>query len=116
MGVQPSLVILSPAITAQLRFLAAKGTPYEVGGLILMDDKVIQYDNVHDDPLHHFDMEADLRDDILAAWHTHPIGPECVSDEDVLCMAHLHRHGLRFPWVIVSPLTITRWSYDSAAA
>lgn len=116
MGVRPSQIRLSPSTTATLRYLAAKGNPYEIGGLIFNDQTVVQYDNVHSDPLHHFDMEVDLREDIYAAWHSHPVGPECLSAEDVSCMAELHLSGLSFPWIVVSPLTITRWFYDAAAA
>lgn len=96
----------------------AKGMPYEVGGLIFNDNRVCEYPNTASNPEHAFDIEADVGDlqHIFAVWHTHPTGPDKVSADDVECMMEMYDHGLVYPWIVVSPTTITRWEIDIAAA
>lgn len=109
----PAQLILSNETLLNLRFLTAKGIPYEVGGLIHDDGQVCQYANTfYGDKCHGFDMEVDIADTIFAVWHSHPTGPEQLSKDDVLAMMELHDHGFTWPWIVVGPTTITRWIVD----
>lgn len=103
---------------ATLRWFMARGMPYEVCGIVHRNHLVTQYDNTFGgDKRHGFDMEIDLNDpDIVALWHTHPNGLPMPSRDDIPCMKLLAEHGFWFPWVIVTPTTITRWTLDPAAA
>lgn len=115
MPVSPAGLKLSLEMKARLRWKAAKGIPYEVGGLIYNDDRILQGENIFDgDKRHGFDFIADMSDDILAVWHTHPTGPESVSKDDVDAMQEMAEKGVHWPWVIVSPETITVWALDKS--
>lgn len=116
MRVKPSELKLSADTMLRLKYLAAKGLPYEVGGVIDKNGCVIQYPNVADDREHSFDMDIDLDMDIIAIWHSHPTGPEDVSHDDVECMYEGYELGYEWPWIIVSPNTITRWEIDVSAS
>lgn len=55
-------------------------------------------------------MEIEIEDSpILAIWHSHPCGPDGVSDNDLSCIQSLAIHGIHYPWIIVTPKTVTAW-------
>lgn len=97
---------------ATLRWFAAKCAPYEACGTIHKNFLVTQYDNTYSgDRRHGFDMEVALEDpELLAIWHSHPTGPDCPSRDDIPSMELMALHGFNFPWVIVTPDAITRWT------
>lgn len=104
--------LLSKEIKTNLRNMALAGAPYEVCGVIHHHNIIHQYPNTFcGDKLHGFDMEVDLNHaDIKAVWHSHPIGPDHLSDHDIRCMELLASEGFCFPWVVVTPGSITAWA------
>jgi proteasome lid subunit RPN8/RPN11 len=98
-------------VQKHLRYLAIQGFPYEVCGILHEHNIIHQYPNTfHGDRRHGFDMEVDIQDcSIRAIWHSHPLGPDGPSDDDFPCIQSLAMHGVHYPWLIVTPKTITAW-------
>lgn len=98
-------------ILNDLMMIAAEGFPLEVCGVIHSRNIIHQYPNTFaGDKRHGFDMEVDIDDrSIRALWHSHPFGPEEPSTDDIPCMDSLAQHGFNYPWIIVTPKSVTEW-------
>lgn len=98
-------------VIADLRVLALGGYPNEVCGVIHEHAIIRQLPNTFcGDKAHGFDFEVDITDpSIRAVWHSHPNGPNQLSADDCECMHVMLEHGLRFPWIIVTPTCVTEW-------
>lgn len=79
--------------------------PYEACGLIHDHYIVHQYPNTFcGNKRQGFDFEFDPHDPtIRAMWHSHPLGMERPSDDDLPCIQMLLEHGFTFNHVIVTP-------------
>lgn len=109
--------LLTDEVRSSLRVLALSGYPYEVCGLIHSHNIIHQYQNTYlGDTMHGFDMEVDIHNDIKAIWHSHPNGPDCVSDDDLRGMEALASQGFSYPWIIVTPYTVTAWHFKNFKA
>lgn len=104
------LPMLPPKVVNDLVNLAVAGMPYEVCGLIYEHDIVVQYPNIScGNKKHSFDMEADICD-AKAMWHSHPLGPDHPSNDDLPCIEHLLRMGINIRHVIVTPKSVQEYT------
>lgn len=115
-GYEMAKLELSPSTSHELRWLFAKAIPNETGGLIFADGLVVQCPNVAPDPVRHYETDIEMNDQIFAFWHTHPSGPNFLSSEDMNTMSEMYCLGMRYPWVVVGPETITSWHLRDPAS
>jgi proteasome lid subunit RPN8/RPN11 len=106
--------LLTNQIKHDLQNLAADGYPLEVCGLIHHHGIIHQYPNTFCGDKHHgFDMEVDISNDVKAIWHSHPTGPEGLSDDDIEAMGLFADQGFDFPWIVVTLKGVTAWGLAS---
>lgn len=115
--IQQSSLILSESVIHDLKTLAIQGYPFEVCGVVCENEIIRQHANTFPgDRTHAFDMEIDLSDkSIKAIWHSHPDGPAGPSTNDIPCMESLASHGYNYPWLIVTPQSVTEWICESVS-
>jgi|SRR4051812_22074602 proteasome lid subunit RPN8/RPN11 len=114
--IQQNSLMLGESVIHDLKTLAIQGYPFEVCGVLHAHNIIHQYANTFvGDRTHGFDMEIDVHDtSIKAIWHSHPNGLARPSNDDIPCMESLARHGYNYPWLIVTPRSVTEWIFESA--
>lgn len=103
---------ISLPATAQkhLRNLALAGMPEEVCGAIYTHNIIVQYKNTFTgDRRHGFDFKLSPSNDIKAIWHSHPTGPDKLSDDDIVCIRELIENGYNFRHILVTPKEIMEY-------
>lgn len=108
--------ILSPQQQDHLRVLAKQGYPYEVCGVVYEHDIIVQYNNVSPTPEVNFDAEFDIADGVKAIWHSHPNGPNMLSDEDVSFIEQCEAQGFHFRHILVTPSEVKEFEVLSDTA
>jgi proteasome lid subunit RPN8/RPN11 len=110
-AIEEAKLVIPLSVQKHLRHLTIQGFPYEVCGVLHQHNIIHQYPNTFDgDRRHGFDMEVDVEDSsIIAIWHSHPSGPDGLSDNDLPCVQSLALHGLHYPWLVVTPKKVTAW-------
>jgi proteasome lid subunit RPN8/RPN11 len=99
-----------------LRNLADLDVEFEACGVILQDESVVSYYNMHSDPKHNFYFELDVAG-VRSIWHSHPHGPAEPSGDDLPCMQYMAENGFYYiTHIIVSPNTVAEYQYDIAAS
>lgn len=107
---------LPPLVNGELRWRADKAAPYETGGVITADGRVLEFDNLSPyDKRHHYECDLEV-DEAYAFWHTHPNGQSFLSGQDIITMGDMRKAGIFLPWVVVGPNTITSWEHCDIAA
>lgn len=102
--------LLTDQVKQNLQDLAAGGFPQEVCGVVHTHNIVHQFPNTFcGDREHGFDMEIDIADEVKAIWHSHPTGPEGLSNDDRESMTLLADRGFHYPWIVVTLKTVTAW-------
>lgn len=111
-------LIIPDMAADQLRHLAIQGMPFEVCGAIYKHNIIVQHQNVHPEPEHHYDAEIDL-EEVKAIWHSHPVGPIGPSDNDLRFMQFCAEQGLSFHHIIVTTKEVHEYRaeiFDASAS
>lgn len=93
---------ITPKMETDLIGLAQCDHPREACGLIFNDNIIVAYGNTAPDPMHGFDFEAVLNNDVKAVWHSHPNGLIYPSRDDYPMMATIYSAGFNCHFIIVA--------------